>query len=318
MEVKDESKTNKRFTEALKLSGLNSNWSKAVIALCAQENVIRKKLESLGGNPGDNDFQEVASSLERKIREKGEKPPDILLSLARAYPHIRGKLVHAGYKNPIDPREVDSIVMNTIGLLEILFKIMPKKSSKYRIAEELLTLDNTEAIDRINKLSTVQRQDVFIALIEMYTLTDIKSEIENINRTSKLIFKSKIDEIPSLLELAIQRYGSFVPTLVLDLLCAVIHLSSILAFIKEKGYTDWIVSRFCESESYIQAAFNAKVIARISSALTDSQIEIVFNAIMENGQIFDSWGAKRELSDFTALHWKREKDPFTLGKMKYH
>jgi len=317
LEVRNENKTKKRFTEALKLLGLNSNWSTAIIALCAQENAIRKKLESLGGNPGEKDFQKVASSLEKKIKEKGEKPPDILLSLARAYPHIRGKLVHAGYKNPIDPREVDSIEMNTIGLLEILFEDMPKKSSKYKIAEELLSLDDIETINRINELTAVKRQDVFITLIEMFTLAEIKSEKEKITRVLKSVFKSKIQEIPYLIELAIQRYASYAPTLVLDLLCEVVHLPSILDFIKEKGYTDWIVSHFAESGSFEQAAFNAKVTVKISSALDDSQIESIFMAIMENSQILYSYGAKRELADLIKSHWKGEKDPFTLGKMKY-
>lgn len=90
-----------RLEAALELLGLRSNWSTSVLALCAQELAIRKKLESLGVTSKEQDFQKIASKLIETLKEKKQEPPDILMSLARAYPSIRGKLVHWGHRSQL-------------------------------------------------------------------------------------------------------------------------------------------------------------------------------------------------------------------------
>jgi hypothetical protein len=88
----------------------------------------------------------------------GEKPPDILFSLARAYPSIRGKLVHWGHKAKLYDAEVRSIVENTVGLIETLFVEMPKKTEMYQLAETLLTSEESEVISKISNLDSTQRE----------------------------------------------------------------------------------------------------------------------------------------------------------------
>jgi len=161
-----------RLMKAIGLLGLDHNWVLGVIALCAQEIAIRKKSESFGITAGDQDFQKVAELLVEYVKQMGEKPPDILLSLARAYPSIRGKLVHWGYKNILYSAEVRSIVENTIGLIETLFIEMPKKTDVYQLAETLLYSEESEIMSKILKLDFTQREKIIFALIERYSLLD--------------------------------------------------------------------------------------------------------------------------------------------------
>lgn len=201
---KIDDKTTERLLEALDKIGLNANWRKAVIALCAQEIAIRKKLMMLGEKSGDQDFQKVADLLQKKMKEEGHEPPDILLSLARSYPHIRGKLVHSGYTKSIDYREVESILINTSGLLEILFETMPKELIQYQTAQMLLELEEGELKPKIDALSPDERKGIFIALLEMHTLADDSSELNGIKAALFTIMKSKINEIYGLIDVSIQ------------------------------------------------------------------------------------------------------------------
>ncbi len=310
---KIDDKTTERLVEILDKIGLDVNWRKAVIALCAQENAIRKKLTMLGEKSGDQDFQKVAELLQKKMKEEGQEPPDILLSLARSYPHIRGKLVHSGYSKSIDYREVESILINTSGLLEILFETMPKELNQYKTAQMLLELEEGDLKPKIDELSPDERKGIFIALLEMYTLADDISELNEIKATLLTIMKFKINEIYGLIDVSIQRYESVVPhSLIIDLLKIVVHLPSVVDYLKKKGYINWIVSCFAESGSFIEASERADIILKINSILTEAQIQSVLMAIVENSQIYGSFGVKRKLSSFVEQHWKRKQSPFDL------
>jgi len=306
-------KSTERLIKALDKIGLDVNWRKAVIALCAQENAIRKKLKIFGEKSGDQDFQKVAELLQKKMKEEGQEPPDILLSLARSYPHIRGKLVHSGYLKSIDYREVESILINTSGLIEILFETMPKELNQYQTAQMLLELEEGNLKPKLDELSTDERKGIFIALLEMYTLADDISELNEIKAVLLTIIKFKINEIYQLIDVSIQRYESVVPhSLIIDLLKKVVHLPSVVNYLKKKGYTNWIVSCFVESGSFIEASERADIILKIHSILTETQIQSVLMAIVENSQIYGSFGVKRKLSSFVEQHWKKEKSPFDL------
>ena len=198
------------------------------------------------------------------MKEEGQEPPDILLSLARSYPHIRGKLVHSGYSKSIDYREVESILINTCGLLEILFETMPKELNQYKVAQMLLELEEGDLKPKIDELSPDERKDIFIALLEMYTLADDISELKKIKETLLTFMKFNIVEINGLIDVTIQRYGSVVPhSLIIALLETVVHLPSVLNYLKKKGYINWIVSSFSESGSFIEASERADIILKI-------------------------------------------------------
>jgi len=300
-----------RLLRAISILGLDRNWVLGVIALCAQEIAIRKKLESLGITAGDQNFQKVAELLVDRIKQMGEKPPDILLSLARAYPAIRGKLVHFGYKTRLYSAEAKSIVENTIGLIETLFHEMPTKTDVYQLAEMFLNLSDSELMLKIPTLDTIQREKVVLALIERYSLLDWNQPgyyemREKIRRIVKSIIKSfKPEDMASLLDVIIQRFSTVTPDLIMEILGEVGALSPILNMLQEKNYTNWIIQCFVTSRSFDNAGINARVIANVSPILNDSQIEQVFKAILENDQVRYSYSAEPYLINFIAMYSSR-------------
>jgi hypothetical protein len=300
-----------RLLKAISLLGLDHNWVLGVIALCAQEITIRKKLESLGIMAGDQDFQKVAELLINSIKQMSEKPPDILLSLARAYLSIRGKLVHWGYKTRLYDAEVRSIVENTIGLIETLFIEMPKKTDVYQLAETLLTSSDSELMSKIPKFDPTQRDKVVFTLIERCSLLDWSQPgyyemKEKIRRIIKSVIKSlKPEDIASLLDAVIQRFNAVAPDLIMEMLGEVSALSPVLNMLQEKNYTNWIISCFATSRSFDSAGINARAITNVVPILNDSQIGQVFQAILENDQICYSWSAKPHLINFIAMYSKR-------------
>ena len=180
-------------------------------------------------------------------------------------------------------------------------------------AQMLLELEEGDLKPKIDELSPDERKDIFIALLEMYTLADDISELKKIKETLLTFMKFNIVEINGLIDVTIQRYGSVVPhSLIIDLLETVVHLPSVLNYLKKKGYINWIVSSFSESGSFIEASERADLILKIESELTEAQIQSILMAIVENSQIYGSFGVKRKLSSFVEQHWMREQTPFDL------
>jgi hypothetical protein len=265
----------------------------------------------LGVKTGEQDFQKIAKLLADHIEKMGEKPPDILFSLARAYPSIRGKLVHWGHKAKLYDAEVRSIVENTVGLIETLFVEMPKKTEMYQLAETLLTSEESEVMSKISNLDSTQREKIVFSLIERYLLLDWNQPgyyemREKIERLIKFIIKSlKPEEIASLLDAVIQRFSAVIPDLIMEILGEVGALSPVLEMLQKKNYADWIVSRFVNSTSFASAGVNARVVAIIGPILSESQIKKVFKAILENDQICYSWSAQPHLINFINMYGKR-------------
>lgn len=152
-----------RLIRALRTIGLDEKWATSMVALCGQEIAIRKKLELLGQPPNEEDFQKIAKALADKIGEKGDNPPAILLSLARAYPHLRGELVHAGHKTTITDPEVNSLVTNTSDLIAMLFPPVFSEDL-YAEANALLAAASDEEIIRESIHWTRRRKRMLYSL----------------------------------------------------------------------------------------------------------------------------------------------------------
>lgn len=311
-----------RLKTALDLLGLDSNWATSVLALCAQEIAIRKKLESLGVIPTEQDFQKIAEKLTETLKQEGQETPYILLSLARAYPYIRGRLVHGGNKTRLYDAEVESLVTNTIGLVEVFFQVMPKLEVEhevqvYYLVEDLLNIDYDKLKLKINEFDSKQKKNIILALIEKYVehtsssfnLSEFGQYLDKerkIKILSKLILESMtVHDIITFLDTAFPRFATAIPTFIMEVLTEVCDKPPVVDFLRDKGYIDFIVSNFCSSNSFDQASINADVIAKISYVLTISQIEQIFLAIASNDQIRYSFGAQETLPSFIALYKKK-------------
>jgi len=84
-------------------------------------------------------------------------------------------------------------------------------------------------------------------------------------------------------------------------------LSSVLNMLQEKNYVDYVVSHFVSSGNFGSAGVNARVIANIGPILSNSQIEQVLQAILENSQIRYSWSSQPHLTNFIAMYGRRVK-----------
>ena len=297
----------------MELLNLDSNWAMSVVALCAQEIAIRKKLEDMGDSPGELDFQKVAETLEKRLRDSGLDPPNVLLSLARAYPRIRGKLVHWGHIGQVYDGDVDGIIANTIGLVETLFLSMKASENMSHVADALLGVNDEKFASKIGELIPEQKRKVTLALIERLSSLDWNQPgYFDTKRKTEEAVKSIArsldpDDLTTLLDTAIQRFGVSQPSLVMRMVGETCHHTTVMRFLQKRNYADWIVSRFVNSNSYDEASVNAKVVANIASILSTSQIQQILGAASENSQIRDSWGARSYLKDFIALHGRKSR-----------
>jgi hypothetical protein len=105
----------------------------------------------------------------------------------------------------------------------------------------------------------------------------------------------------------IRRFGTVTPDIIMEILGEVGTLSSVLNMLQENNYVDWVVSQFVSSVNFDRAGVNARVIAEIGPILSNSQIEQVLQAILENDQIRYSWSAQPHLTNFIAMYGRRVK-----------
>ena len=251
------------------------------------------------------------------MKEKGDSPPTILLSLARAYPHLRGQLVHAGHVTPLKEHDVNSLVTNTSDLISALFP--PEASEDLRGMATMILSKGTdsEIVREIRGLDAGQKEKVVIALIEMRneyransrSMSDWYEKSGKCEEIVIMICKSLANpQLTELLGKVAERFTLTNAQYVMELLSNWASLNSVAEMLKEKGLLDWAVSSFAQSGSYDGAGTNSLLINRIAPLLSKPQLEDVLSAIVDNDQIMYSESARGTLTMF--LSWVNGKvDP---------
>lgn len=93
--------------------GFDQNWSLAIVILATQENLIKKKLVSLGMNEDEiihiSKGKGIDSLLERLtslMETKENRQPSLTFYMTSSLRKVRNRLEHEGYKQPVTNEEV--------------------------------------------------------------------------------------------------------------------------------------------------------------------------------------------------------------------
>jgi hypothetical protein len=290
--------------------GLNGKWALSVAALCAQELAIKKRLESFGIETEEQDFQKLAKALIDALRQEGEEPPEILMSLVRAHPYLRAKLVHSGHKASLRDEDVNSLVTNTVDLVAALFGSTTKTVSEREAAERLLRLASVESVTRrIGVMRAEQKRGVVLVLVQIRAeiLANWESAPDARKKETKcrtlakqVILSMKAEEIAELVNEIIILFSLTQPSLVMEVLSYTSHLQPVVSMVKDKNHLSWILTSFIRSNSYEEATTNSIVLVNIANLLSRQELESVLGAVLSNGQITYSYGAQSKLRPLIA------------------
>jgi hypothetical protein len=97
----------------------DQNWSNAVSILAIQENLVKKKLETMGMSKNDikeflaskgNKFQNLVDHLEKKIIGEEKRTPSISFYKVQSLRDVRNKLEHDGYDVKITAEDVKDLL----------------------------------------------------------------------------------------------------------------------------------------------------------------------------------------------------------------
>lgn len=299
-----------QLKEILKNVGLDFNWLYAVSALSAQEIAVKKKLNELGETYGEEDFQKIAEKLIDVMNKRKMEPPDILLSIARSYRHIRAKVIHAPHKTRIKKEEADAIFNNTLALIMILSKNMAETDLNGFIE----SIDISCMEQRLKEFSKFDEQikiHTFEKIMNKFSLLESWEELTGSNQLFDFI-KAALKMEPD-----IKVQGSLFETILngtliispswgkeklLHVIAEFTRLSNLRELIKSKGYIGTIISEFEMSNSFDLASINAEVLLNIANFLDTAQINRVADAILSNDQIYGSYGARSSIKKFISIH----------------
>jgi len=296
--------------ETLRSVDLDINWLIAVACLVAQEIAVKIKLEELGESYGEEDFQKLAEKLKRALKERGEHVPHILISIMRAYRHIRGKIVHVPHKTRISENEAVALLNNTTALIKELL--------------EERVIDIPAFVNSINKAPLDEKVNDFLALkpeAKKRIVTAIMDKIHTLDWQRAPTYNVLFD----FLEMVVKRennaklqcellaviigktcgYRLYGKLWLLKIISELTRLEHVKHFVKEKNLIDLLVAEFGLSNSFYEAAENARIMLNLGPYLTTEQINRIAMVALSNDQILYSYGAQDALRALFARHYDR-------------
>jgi len=252
------------------------------------------------------------------------KIPDILLTTARSHRSIRARLIHTPHKNELEPEEANLILNNTQALINILFKnekliVIPKFVEKIK---------NYTKIDCLREFLNFEfkiKKEIYRYIFDKLFLLEYEDFKGN-----EILLDFIIDSLENELNLNIKivlfeiffkrvfiEHFPFYKWKFIEKLEQLSNLEFIQDIIKEKNLINHILNEFEQSYSFEIASKWSEIVLNISHLLDDSQINKVVETSIKNNQIYDSWGAQKNLDKFLDAYKERiKKDKYWKLKEK--
>ncbi|MBO3799307.1 MAG: hypothetical protein QXI42_03525 [Thermoproteota archaeon] len=297
----------KVLNECLKRIGLDENWVLSITALSAQEVALRKKLDEMNIESGEEDFQKLGEMLQKAYENKGLQFPLITLSIVRAYRHIRAKLLHEGHRYPISERELEQLVMNTNTFITELFPTTREESSFF---DQVCSSSESEMRDIARRLSLDEAKQAQAKLLDKLSLT---SYSEWSNSDDKLVqfigvlikSKEKDEERIVLFDELIEWYLRTTAYLAKSRITRVVAELARSLILRERIFykkgVEKIILDYANSNSYDEAGRNAELVACIAPDLDSEQLKKVLDAAKSNDQILCSYSARPHILNIIAI-----------------
>lgn|GEM_PF-900147 len=311
----------KELLDLLKDIGLDYNWLIAVVSLSAQEVAIKKKLDELGEPYEEEDFQKIADKLLNIMKKRKIEVPNILLSIARSYRHIRAKLLHDPHRTMLSITEAEAVFNNTKALIKTLFKKELKELSIPKFIDLLITLSsdhsllNQQVIEFSNFNETTKKQ-IFESIMNRIVLLK-QTEVATheglfvflkaaLQRETNITLQGELFKIILYRTSVIPSHATEIKEKLLSIIAELTKLSHIEQLVRnERNLINIILAEYEASNSFTVAGWNAEIIANLASILNDEEIERVVHAILSNDQITYSWKARPFLRKIFSLHRNR-------------
>jgi hypothetical protein len=296
-----------KLLKVLEGTNLDFNWVLAVTSLSAQEIAIKRKLDELGESYGEEDFQKLAKKLVDVMRRKGIRTPEILLSIARSYRHVRAKIMHNPHKTKLTSEEANAIFYNTEALIKTLFAETIDQIETFQFVESIdRALKLKELVDEYSRFGKERRKQIVCTIIDKISLMDWSEVRDDWKIFAFLKEAIKMESDPTL---QAEVFGIMLEQTVtsgyfegkeklIEIIQAFTPLGSIKKLIKERKLIDPLIEEFKSSYSYARAGINAQIILNIASLLDNEQANRVVDSALSNDQIKDSYSAKDCLKKF--------------------
>ncbi len=295
----------------LKRIGLDEYWLLAVSSLIAQEIAVKKKLDELNVQYGDDDFQKIADKLIDAMKKRGREPPEILLSIIRSYRFTRARLLHDPHKTAIGEKDAIAIFNNTRALIEDL---LCNSITKFDINNFIKDVDTSldSSLKTFNEYDKRMKKELFQRIMEFIPDTS-QEEIQKSKLFDFIESAIKVETDESLqaelfeilllkaISLSNSAYNPAYERL-LSVMANLTKLGSIKSFIRKKGYIKPLIAIFETSNSFRLAQINAEIMLNLSSLLDSEHLDRIINASIDNDQILYSFGAQRALGKLFDLN----------------
>lgn len=291
------------FLSVTKPIDMDINWLVTVASLSAQEIAIKRKLFELTGTYVESaDFQKTVNTLTGEMKKRKQKVPNILLTIGRSYTPIRAKILHDPNECQCSKEEADIMVKNTTLLIRTLFiqNIMQIDVSVFFKTLSKETID--EKIIEFSQFDVSLKKQIFENILEKLSLN-----YEGINKYHEhfvflnraLTSEKNTKDQKELLRTILFKFpmpGTVGSTgQIISAISELTYIESIRKDIRNNKLIDSIIAEFGSSMSFAIAGITTKIIVNFLPELNDKELNDVFDAAIENRQIYDSVKARSYL-----------------------
>ena len=291
----------KELWKLLAIIDLDFNWVLALASLTAQEIAVKRKLNELGLKASGDDFQEWAENLSKTMKNNGDEPPEILISIGRSYRHIRSKLVHDTDPNKVTEQEAEAILNNTIALIDALFINEPSQIDVDEFINSISASSLDEKVSKFIAFNDSRKKQIFKGIMNRLALSTWTEDYNYIFNFMQSSLNKLIDKpvLMNLLEIVIRKARNIRlakdEEKLLSIILNFLKLDDIKEFIKKKGLVDVLLKEYERSWSFNVAGLTAEIISEIAELLTPEEINRVVEVALSNDQILYSWKARAPL-----------------------
>lgn len=102
--------------------GFDYNWMTCISLIQLHENLIKKRIEELGGEIKDDDsIRILISKLSKRIEEKENRKVSVALLLSNGIKSVRDTMTHEGYKHSVSKGDLENILEEIQKLERVLY-----------------------------------------------------------------------------------------------------------------------------------------------------------------------------------------------------
>jgi len=176
-----------------------------------------------------------------------------------------------------------------------------REPSVQGLVDSFGTLSRDGLAARVSTLSLEEKKETIIEIMDRLSMADIYEVSKMAYLFDALDACLQENRRPSLtlFQVFFREFAfrslTFCKDKLLVIVAEYVQFNAIQNWIRDQNLTEWFVSEFERSSTYVSGALNSEIVANLSPVLSKSHIDRIVEGALTNNQIYESWQAPPHL-----------------------